>query len=187
MKTLGYLIVLAVLVIAGCAKDDTQFENQDNLELKKAKVPVPVKADCFATWDTESDLLPFYIPGQGVMYTYSRLNVSGTCSHVGKLNPETNFYVLESITFFMGDDGLPYTLNLGSGKLVAPNGDEIGFTFEVKQSFDENKSYTGKTFITPGTGTGKFKGCTGTFDEVGAIDYIKDGTWYKIDGYLVYE
>ncbi len=43
MKRLMYLIVLAILVIAGCAKDDTIFEEPGNLELKKANVPIPMK------------------------------------------------------------------------------------------------------------------------------------------------
>ncbi len=181
-----YFFVMAILLIAGCAKDDTLFENQDNLELKKANVPVPIKADCFAIPDTESDLIAWNI-GDDIYYSYSRLNVSGNSSHIGKLNPETNYYVFESITFLIGDDGLPYTLNTGHGKLVAPNGDEMEFTFEVMQSFDETSSYTGKTYIVPGSGTGRFEGCNGTFDEVGAVDYAKGGTWFKMDGYLVYE
>lgn len=187
MKTLGYFLVLAIFVFAGCTKDEVLFESQDILELKKTQIPVPVKADCFAIPDQESALVSYLTPEGTVSYTYSKLNVSGTSSHIGKLNPETNFYVLESLELFYGDDGHPYTLNKGYGKIVSPNGDEMGFTLEVIQSFDETASYTGKTYIVPGSGTGRFKGCTGFFDLVGAMDFAKGGTWFKMKGYLVYE
>jgi len=41
--------------------------------------------------------------------------------------------------------------------------------------------------ITPGSGTGKFKGSSGSSDIVGG--YHKDGigVWFKIAGYLVYK
>ncbi|MBW6536662.1 MAG: hypothetical protein K0B11_16765 [Mariniphaga sp.] len=167
MKTLMYFFVMAVIVIAGCAKDDTMFETQDNLELKKAKVPVPFKADCFAVFDVE---------------IYWKLWVSGTATHIGKID-EKSFYIIEATEYM---EGVPYHINTGSGKLVAANGDCSDITFWVKQS-DIDGSYTGTITFTPGTGTGKLEGVTGTCNMVGGMDYEKGGTWFKLDGFLVYE
>jgi hypothetical protein len=167
MKALMYFFVMAVIVIAGCAKDDTMFENQKTLELKKAKVPVPFKADCFAVPDAEM---------------YWKLWVSGTATHIGKID-EKSFYIIEAMEDV---EGVPYHINTGSGKLVAANGDCIDCTFWVKQSYIDG-SYTGTVTFTPGTGTGKLKGVTGTCNMVGGMDDEKGGTWFTIDGYIVFE
>jgi hypothetical protein len=45
MKTLIYLFAIAMFLFAGCAKDEMFDENSNNLELKKAKVPIPMKAE----------------------------------------------------------------------------------------------------------------------------------------------
>jgi hypothetical protein len=186
MKALLYFFVMAILLIAGCAKDDTMFETQDNLELKKAKVPIPFKADCFGYPDTESDLISWNI-GDDIYLSYSRIIITGTGTHLGKINSDKSYYEFESIVYFTDDDGIPYTMNSGKGKVVAANGDSFEITFQVKNLFDENASYTGNACIIPGSGTGKFEDCTGTFGTVGASDYAKGGTWFKLDGYLVYE
>ena len=187
MKTLGYFLVLAILVFAGCTKDENSFENTDCPDMYRIHESVPVKADCLAIPDRKSEQISYPTPEGTVIYTHSKLNVSGTSTYLGKLNPETNYYVLESIELFYGDDGLPYTLNRGSGKIVTSCGDEMGFNFEIKQSFDENQSTTGNIYIIPESGTGRFKGCTGTFDEFGALDFAKGGICFKMKGYLVYE
>jgi hypothetical protein len=186
MKSLLYFFVMAILLIAGCAKDDTMFETQDNLELKKAKVPVPFKADLLGFYDTESDLLSWNI-GENTYYSYSRNILTGTGTHLGIIDAEKSFLLLESIIFCMDDDGLQYTINSGKGKIVAANGDSFEFTFRVKQLFDETASSTSKNDIIPGSGTGKFEGCSGSIDSVGAIDFAKGGYRFKVDGYLVYE
>lgn len=183
MKTLGYFLVLAILVFAGCTKDDVLFENQDNLELKKAKMPIPFKADCYAITDIESDLIP--IIGIDGYLVHSRLIISGNATLFGKLDNQKSYYEAESLVFFIGDDGLPYTLNIGKGKVVAANGDSMEFTFNVTQSFDETNSYTGKAEFIAGSGTGKFMGCSGSCETFGGD--AEGGTWFKINGYLVYE
>jgi hypothetical protein len=186
MKALMYFFVMAVIVIAGCAKDDTMFETQDNLELKKAKVPIPFKADILAFYDTESDLLAWNI-GDDTYYSYSRNILTGTGTHLGKIDAEKSFLLLESIVFFIDDDGLPYTLNSGKGKLVAANGDSFELTFQVKQGYDEFATGIAQNDIIPGSGTGKFEGCSGSIESIGVIDYEKGAYRIKADGYLVYE
>jgi hypothetical protein len=111
-------------------------------------------------------------------------------NNINKINPLNNlpYYEYESLVYFIDEeDRLPYPLNSGIGKVVAANGISFEITFQIKQSYDETESYTGKTYIIPGSGTGKFEGCSGSFDCVGAVDYTKGGTWFKLDGYLVYD
>jgi hypothetical protein len=184
MKTLSYLIVLAVLVIAGCVTDDTMFETQNSLELKKAKVPIPMKMDCRAVPDTESDLLPVVI-GDNTVYIYSRLIISGTGTHLGKIEAEKSFYVIKNGEFFINDDGIPSVRNSGDGKVVGANGDGFEFTWWIKESLVDY-TFFGEMEITPGTGTGKFEGCSGSCDIVGmepAVGLIL----FNLDGYLVYK
>ena len=186
MKTLMYLFLVAILVIAGCAKDDIFVENPERMELKKAKVPIPFKADLNAVADLNSDLLLVegLNPNDPGSYSYSKMLLNGTATHMGKINPEKSYYTFDKFVFFM-EDGHPFTLNTGTGILVGANGDGIEFTFEIKQSAI-NFSFTGTNKIIPGTGTGKFEGCTGTVYSVGGLS--EDGTlWSKNEGYLVYE
>ena len=118
-------------------------------------------------------------------YTPSKLIVSGTGAHVGRIDAEKSFYIIKSIEFFFGDDGLPYTRNTTEGKVVGANGDGFEFTSFVELSLID-LTYSGKMEIILGTGTGKFKGCSGSCDIFdGGQD--NDGTWFKMDGYLVYE
>jgi len=94
MKTIMYLFLVVILVIAGCSKDNTLFENPNNPELKKAKVPIPFKADCYALPDMESDpiLISGLDPSNPNNYFASRLIVSGTATHIGKIDAEKSFY-----------------------------------------------------------------------------------------------
>ena len=187
MKTLMYLLLVTILVIAGCAKDETLFENQDNLELKKAKVPIPFKADTYAVPDINSELILVegLDPDNPASYFHCRLLCSGTGTHIGKINPEKSFYTHEKIVFFM-EKGQPFTLNTGTGIIVGANGDGIEFTFESKQSVIDG-SFAGTNTIIPGTGTGKFKGATGTLNVVGGWHEDGIGLWIKNEGYVVYE
>lgn len=187
MKTLMYLLVLAILVIAGCDKDNTMFETQDNMELKKAKVPIPFKADLYIVTDWESDkiLVEGLDPEDSSSYANSRMIVSGTGTHLGKINTEKSFYEFENLKFFLDENGYPFTLNTGAGIIVAANGDSFEFTFKIIQNVIDY-SWSGPNEIIPGSGTGKFEGCSGTLEAVGGWqDDV--GDWCIIQGFLVYE
>jgi hypothetical protein len=185
MKTLMYFFVMAMIVIAGCAKDDTMFENNESLELKKAKVPIPFKYDAYVAPDTESDLVLIegLNPENPKSYAFSKLICSGTATHMGKIDSEKSYYILEKMVLFF-QNGLPYSKNTGKGILVGANGDGVEFTFTVEQSLID-LSCTGVNELIPGSGTGKFEGCTGTINMAGG----KEGTGllFICEGYLVFE
>ena len=182
-----YLFVLAILVIAGCAKDDTLFENPDNLGLKKAKVPILLKADLYAVQDRNSNpiLIEGLDPADPNSYAPSRVIVSGTGSHLGRIDAEKSFYDFERMEFVF-ENGNPFLINTGTGIMVAANGDDFEYIFRVKQSMLDGV-VNGVAEIIPGSGTGKFEGCTGTIDIVGGYHEDGLGFWMKIQGYLVYE
>ena len=170
MKTLMYFFVMVLIVMAGCTKDETMFEPQENLELKKAKVPTPFKADCQAVYHLE-------IPG--------RLMLSGNATHAGKINAEESYYQITSMVP-TEIDGQLYMRLEGFGKIVGANGHGMEFTFWSYQTLDYS-SFQGQVIITPGTGTGQFKDIKGTLESSGGVDVAGDFVFMTIAGYLVYE
>ena len=187
MKTLMYLFVVAILVLAGCAKDDTLFENPDNLELKKAKVPIPMKADLYAVLDMDSEpiLVVGLNPDDPNSYNPSRLIVSGTGTHFGKIDAKKSFYEFDRMEFTV-ENGIPFLINTGTGVLVGANGDGLKYAFRVQHSLLDGSS-EGVAQIIPGSGIGKFEGCSGTIDIVGGWHQSGVGSWLKLQGYLVYK
>lgn len=185
MKTLMYFIVMALIVMAGCAKDDTILETQDNLELKKAKVPILLKADCWGIPDWESDpiLIEGLNPNDPSSYSLTRMFIGGTGSHFGRINTEESYYLFDRMVLGVDEDGVLCIHLTGVGKMVGANGDGMEFTFSSRQYPDYR--FFGKGEIIPGAGTGKFKGSTGSYNTSGGRN--GDDIWLKADGYLVYE
>jgi hypothetical protein len=185
MKTLMYFFVMALIVMTGCAKDDTMPETQDNLELKKAKVPIPFKADCWIIpdWESVPILIEGLNPNDPNSYSLNRLFIGGTSTHLGRINAEESYYLFDRIVFGVDEDGMLCTHLTGVGKMVGANGDGIEFTFSSRQYLDSR--FFGKAEIIPGSGTGKFKGSTGSLDTSGGRN--EDEIWLKAQGYLVYE
>jgi hypothetical protein len=192
MKTLRYLLVLAVIFIAGCEKNDIMLDNpyyehgRDKMEVKRANVPIPFKADCWVIpdWDSAPMLVENLDPNDPKSYGLSRLFIGGTGSHLGKINPKESYYLFEKMVFVIEADGTMYTSLAGVGKMVGANGDGMTFTFSSKQYL--NGDFFGEAEIIPGSGTGKFKGSTGSLETSGG--YTMDGEiWLKANGFLVYE
>ncbi|MBW6536663.1 MAG: hypothetical protein K0B11_16770 [Mariniphaga sp.] len=184
MKALIYFFVMAVIVIAGCAKDDTMFETQDNLELKKAKVPVPFKADLYMVLDLNSELMEVPLPGGGIFYAKTGGILSGTCSHMGKIDAEKSYCYFKNMVFMLDEQGNPCSEQTGTGIIVGANGDSMETTWWNRQSWVDG-SYIGTIDITKGTG--KFEGCSGSGTTVGGWHDDGVGIWQKSEGYLVYE
>jgi len=185
MKTLMYLFVMALIVMAGCAKDDTMLEAQDNLELKKAKVPIPFKGEFYAAPDMDSEPLTITLPWGGNTNIPSRMIVKGTASHFGRVNSEKSYYEFKTYQLYF-DEGVLFSYNTGIGVIVGANGDSMEFTWWVRQN-RVTGDYYGDNEIVPGSGTGKFKGCTGSGKTVGWFHEDGVGVAFKIDGLLVFE
>jgi hypothetical protein len=167
-----YLFVVSILVIAGCAKDDTI-----------TKAPIAMKIDCRAVPDKNSDLIPVNIPEQDGYYIYSKLNVSGAGSHLGKIDEEKSYYIIKSAEYFINEDRLQYIRSSGHGRVIGENNDGFEFTFWSNESLN-NFKIVGELEIMPKTGTGIFAGSSGTLNIIGSE---ANRLWLCLEGYLVFE
>ncbi|MFO7658928.1 MAG: hypothetical protein R6W78_17855 [Bacteroidales bacterium] len=112
-----------------------------------------------------------------------RLMVSGTATHAGTINPQESFYQFTSEEIVQ-IDGQTFLQLEGFAKLVGVNGHGFEATFMSYQTQGFPSSFQGEVFITPGTGTGPFKGYTGTLNSSGGVDF--EGISMTISGNLVY-
>ncbi len=183
MKTLIYLFAIAMILFAGCAKDEMFDQNPNNLELKKAKVPIPVKADFCAIPDMTVPPVSVNIPGQGTQYLPGGMYVTGTCSHMGKVNSEKSYCKVETLTFVF-EDGNPFLLETGTGTMTAANGDSYNITWWVKTSLP-SMEYIGEVEMSGGTG--KFEGCSGTTDMIGSVDLATKTNCWTAEGYIEFD
>jgi hypothetical protein len=170
MKALRYLflMLMAGVLFSGCEKDTPLFEDQENVELKRAQVTIPFKGKFQA--EPHPD-----IPG--------RYMVSGNATHAGKLNPQESFYQFTNVEL-VEIDGQPFWQLEGYAKLVGANGHGFEATLLSHQTLGFPSTFQGKLFITPGTGTGQFTGATGTIDTSGGANL--EGIYMTARGHLVY-
>ena len=163
MKTLIYLFLVAMLLFAGCAKDEMFDQKSNNLELKKAKVPIPMKADFCMTPDLNVppvhieglpwDKPEYYLPGGGW--------ISGHATHMGEIIMEKSTQKITSAKFVPGVGVVSYS----EGIITAANGDYYSFK-AIMYSNPQNKTFTGTVEMFGGTG--KFEGATGTVEMIGS-------------------
>ena len=95
MKTLGYLFVVAIIVIAGCTKDYTEDVNMGSVELKKARVPIPMKVECTGLLDYTSEMLlrpGNFDPALPESWFPKRTIISGNGTHFGKLDVDNSYF-----------------------------------------------------------------------------------------------
>jgi hypothetical protein len=162
MKTLVYLFVIAMLLFAGCAKDEI-FNEDMNLKSAPMKM-VPLKADIYSV--STSDYYGITTGGYLV----------GHFSHLGKLKPENSPY--KGTILDLTED--TYTLFL-EGQLGAANGDVLYYSFTL------NLKFTDTSFVTTVTydgGTGRFENCQGSATCTGYVDPETGHVIMKVDGYI---
>ena len=185
MKTTCFFmtIMTVLFLFAGCAKDEMFNDNMNTPELKKAKVPVPMKVDLCASPDMNSELILSPIPGldpnDPASYIVRKWIIGGNGTHLGKLNSEKSFYDVATFEFIIEDDN-PYLIQTGNGFWVAANGDNINYEWRAKATLDLH--YTGE--IEFQSGTGKFEGCSGTLYMVGSFDPVTFINCFTAEGYM---
>jgi hypothetical protein len=185
MKTLIYLFAIAMLLFAGCAKDEIFSENAGNNELKKASVPIPNKGEACMIPD-ETVLLPVTYGPNGkvlpiIMYKYASL--TGHSTHFGKFGEQTSM---------TGNWAYLDTEALSQGKKIivseyevftyAANGDyTVGISVSrIDVTDPDNKIITGTIETISGTGkfenvigSGEINGILPCWSFEGTIEYIK--------------
>jgi hypothetical protein len=173
MKTLISFFFIMMMMLVACTKD--QFVQEENLELKKAKVPVPMKADFCAS--PAPDATPMAISGTPIVLP-NKMLVSGNATHMGKVDTEKSYTLVESLK--LSEDQL-FLEQTGTGVMTAANGDSYPITWWLKTSL-ANWTYIGEVKMFDGTG--KFKGMTGTVQMVGAVDMVAGTNCWKADGFM---
>lgn len=192
MKTLISFLAIGMMLFAGCAKDDLFNEGFEGFELKeapsRANVPIPFKGNFWGIPDPESEPGSIKLPNGNIVEYCTRLIVSGTATHLGKVDSETSYYVVDNTVFGVDvlDDGpYPYLMQSGTGKFAAANGDSFELTWWAKISLLDRK-WVGEMEIIPGSGTGKFTGSSGLFEGVGQGDPVERINRWTLDGYIQY-
>ena len=189
MKTLIYLFAIAMLLFAGCAKDEIFSENAGNNELKKAKVPIPFRVELCGFPDKSSEQKLYPIPGldpnNPSSYYYTRSFVEGIVTHLGRVDSEKSFTQNKTMEFII-ENGAPYLVQTGVGRMVAANGDYYEFTAWVKTSLP-SLVFISKTEIIPGSGVGRFKGITGYTNGGGQVDKVNHTNCWVNEGWMIYE
>lgn len=182
MKTLISFCMVMLMMLVACTKDPVIQE--EPLTLKKAKVPVPMKADFCASPDMDSPFMLIPIPGLDPTdpknYLPSRMFVSGTCTHMGNVITDKSVCIVEKLEFLV--EGTNFFLKqTGTGTMTAANGDSYLITWWGKTSLAD-WTYIGE--VTMYSGTGKFEGASGMVSMIGAVDRVAGTNCWKADGYM---
>jgi hypothetical protein len=165
MKTLVCLFAIAMLLFAGCAKDEMVPDEAD-MNLKSAKMKmVPIKADFYSV----SEVLGEYdLPKEGYLV--------GNFSHLGKIIPGKSTWNATTLDL----TAETYTAFI-EGQLAASNGDLLFYSFTgtldlIKNEFTAVVVYNG--------GTGRFENCTGEAALTGYLDFDTGSFIMKVDGMI---
>lgn len=142
MKTWTCLFLLAMLLLAGCDKNDLANKN-----------PIDFKAECWSVPDLKVS---------------SKYMIGGTASLLGEINTEQSYFDFKTVKY-MEIDGFPFFDMRGSGKMTGGNADSFEFNFKISQSLID-QHLVGKIDIIPGSGIGIFKGCCGCLYNIGRIN-----------------
>lgn len=172
MKTLISFCLVLMITLMACNKD--QFIRDESPVLKKAKVPVSMKADFCMTPNAE--LPPVLIAGLDPSKKESYLPgggwLSGTSTHTGILQTANSTMTMISAEF---DFNTYKVVWVSTGKNTAANGDYY-FYDATAYSNPADGTFTGEVKMRDGVG--KFAGATGTVQMVG------QGTCWHAEGTL---
>ena len=166
MKTPIYLFVIAMLLFAGCAKDE-MFTDEADMNLKSAKEKsIPLKGNFYS--------VPTDLDANGMM---SAGYLVGNITHLGKLRAEQSTFVVTEVdlsTYPIIGYGM-------EGQLAAANGDLLFYTIVGTAdmsigSTEADVTYTG--------GTGRLAKYTGYAHFTGQTDPVTGITYCTTEGVL---
>ncbi len=207
MKTLVYLFAIVTILFAGCAKDEMFYENSNNLELKKAKVPIPMKAEfCMTNAPNPGCTNPMcnMIPVIGApdFFPIKAFPVygliSGHATHMGEVITEKSYGIKTSCIY--KDFGTPNPLDdelwmESYGRITAANGDSYAFIHPAESPLKIKLNlfysnipilpFTGEVIMSDGTG--KFEGVSGLVIMEGQTDLQAQTTCWTAEGTMTYK
>lgn len=167
MKTRIYFFVIAMLLFASCAKDEMFTESMNNPELKKAKVPIPMKIEYCGISDWSAGSIDYGDPSTALP---ARMIVNGKATQMGKFNSKESFWVPEVYEPRFDSEGVPYLFQSGTGHLVGANGDYINYAWWVNAALPD-LDFIGELELQDGTGN--FEGCSGKIDVAGTVVIVE--------------
>lgn len=156
------ILLLPLVVIFGCTRDTTDDEN---VVLKRAKVPIPLKGVVCMTEKEGVDRLPVFFPGTEIPVPGVTLSseawLAGHMTFVGNFREES---AMTGLVAYLDMDAYAegrIVLNADYvGRIYAANGDYFDFFSPIViEVIDDVKHITGTVSIT--SGTGKFENVTG--------------------------
>lgn len=189
MKAILSFCMVMMMVLLACTKDP--LVQDEVLTLKKANVPIPMKANFCAVPDMTSTPLLIPIPGLDPTdpknYLPSKMFVSGNATHMGQVITEKSICEVTEFTFLLETDeqnnSLPFLMQKGTGVMTADNGDYYQINWWVKTSLP-SWNYVGE--VEMHDGTGKFEGATGTVSMIGKIDLATHSNCWTANGLIVF-
>ena len=165
MKTLVYLFTIAMLLFAGCAKDE--MFNDEDMNLKSAEVKsIPLKGDFYSVptaWDENGMMSAGYLVGN--------------ITHLGKLIPDLSTFEITEADL----STYPIIVYWMEGQLAAANGDLlfykiVGTANMTIGTTEADVTYTG--------GTGRLAKYTGYAHFTGQTDPTTGITYCTTEGVL---
>jgi hypothetical protein len=165
MKTLVYLFTIAMLLFAGCAKDE--MFNDEDMNLKSAEVKsIPLKGDFYSVptaWDENGMMSAGYLVGN--------------ITHLGKLIPDLSTFEITEADL----STYPIIVYWMEGQLAAANGDLlfykiVGTADMTIGTTEADVTYTG--------GTGRLEKYTGYAHFTGQTDPATGITYCRTEGAL---
>ena len=167
MKNLICLLIVSLMMLFGCSKD---VLNDENMDLKRAKVPLPVKGEICMTYNYDVPLrhvegTPVVINGKVVvpdLYLSGDSWLSGHVSGMGEILPNSPMH---SLSAYLDMEALAKGRVVCVGEFeataISDNG-SITMLSTVRIDVTDNPvwSITGTYTVTGGTG--KFEGVTGS-------------------------
>jgi hypothetical protein len=187
MKTLISFFFLLMVMLVACNKDQFVQEESQALTLKKAKVPVPMKADFCFTPNMEGAFDANGFPNLNVVMLIEGLDpqeptsylprsgwLSGNATHTGKLQMTESVMTAISAHFDFEKGRVVWVT---TGKITAANGDYYYYD-ATSYANPMDGSFTGDVIMRDGFG--KFKGMTGTVQMLG------QGSCWHAEGTMIY-
>lgn len=156
------ILLLPLVVIFGCSRDSL---DDQNVSLKKAKVPIPLKGTVCMTEKEGVDRMPVWFPGTEIPVPGVTLSreawMSGHLTVAGNLTEQSsmtgNWAYLDMQAY---SEGRTVLLAEYTARLFAANGDYVDLTSWIAiEVIEEVKLITG-TFMLNG-GTGKCENVSG--------------------------
>lgn len=185
LKCLFLTVATLLILINGCNKDAFFGEEQD-LVLKKANIPIPMKGEiCMIDNDVDRIPVHFGSPDGPIVPSANLVRTTflyGNLTHMGKLDEQTLMIGREGayIDANAYAEGKTIVVATYDARLFAANGDYVDLISNIRINRD-TQSITGDWKITGGsgrfentTGIGKLNGILPCWDVEGTLEFPRD-------------